>query len=473
VDNTTGYSTLNSTAWSYTKCVVRRVDSQRQIKLGAILEGVGAEHETWLDPTVAGTESIDINWYIENSRLAEGAKFDLIFIIDSPFITPHTAPHFLNRLEPMTLLSAVAASTSHIGLVATLTSSFWEPYNAARLFASLDLISGGRAGWNVVTTAMEGAALNYSRERHYEHAHRYAIAREFVEVVRGLWDSYEDDAFPRDKKAKIFLDPTKQHALNYKGQFFSVAGPLAVSRSKQGHPVIFQAGESPEGRDLCAQVGEGVLVNPNDFEDCYAYCSDIKERARKLGRDPSEIKVMAGLVPVLAETDEEARQIEDDAIRKMNFDKLLVLLGRIFNYYDFSPYPPDGPFPDLSHLTLNSYKGLGMRILQTARDENLTLRQVALRFNMWRSNFIGSPETIAAQMERWFLGGACDGFLLRVTKAESFRMFRERVVPILQRKGLFRRDYESDTLRGNLGLPVPENRYTHQRRVAAEKNPSA
>ena len=232
--------------------------SRRQLKLGAILAGVGTEQNNWRDPDLPGDASIDVDWYIRHARIAEAAKFDLVFLVDSPYITPDTAPHFLNRLEPLTLLSAIAVSTSRIGLVATLTTSYWEPYNVARQFGSLDLISHGRAGWNVVTTGLEGAARNYGREEHFDHAVRYARAREFVDVVKGLWDSYEDDAFPRDKQAGLFLDKAKQHALDHKGEFFSVAGPLALSRSKQGQPVIFQAGDSDEGRRFGALVAEGT-----------------------------------------------------------------------------------------------------------------------------------------------------------------------------------------------------------------------
>ncbi len=197
----------------------------RQLKLGAVLVGVGNDQFGWRDPDLPGDASVNIDWYIEHARLAEDSKFDFVFLVDSPFITPDTTPHFLNRLEPLTLLSALAVSTSKIGLIGTLTTSYWEPYNVARQFASLDNISHGRAGWNVVTTGLEGAAQNYSREEHFDHALRYRRAHEFVEIVRGLWDSYEDDAFPRDKKTGVFLDKAKQHALNHKGEFFSVAGP--------------------------------------------------------------------------------------------------------------------------------------------------------------------------------------------------------------------------------------------------------
>jgi FMN-dependent oxidoreductase (nitrilotriacetate monooxygenase family) len=218
-----------------------------------------------------------------------------VFIVDSPFITPDTAPHFLNRLEPLTLLSALAVSTSKIGLVGTLTTSYWEPYNVARQFGSLDHISKGRAGWNVVTTGLEGAARNYGRDEHFEHGERYERAGEFVDVVQGLWDSYEDDAFPRDKAAGVFLDKTKQHALNHKGKHFSVAGPLALSRSPQGQPVIFQAGVSGAGRDLGAKIAEGVFAGVDTFEDAVEYYADLKARAAALGRDPDHISVLPGI----------------------------------------------------------------------------------------------------------------------------------------------------------------------------------
>jgi FMN-dependent oxidoreductase (nitrilotriacetate monooxygenase family) len=442
--------------------------SPRQLKLGAILEGVGMEHSAWREPDVQGDASIDIDWYISNARLAEAAKFDLVFIVDSPFITPDTAPHFLNRLEPLTLLSALAVSTSKIGLVGTLTTSYWEPYNVARQFGSLDHISRGRAGWNVVTTGLEGASKNYGREEHFDHKVRYARAREFVQVVQGLWDSYEDDAFPRDKASGVFLDKAKQHALNHRGEHFSVAGPLALSRSPQGQPVIFQAGDSSEGRDLGAAIAEGTFAGVDTYEYAQAYYADLKGRAAALGRDPDHITVMPGLSPIIAETDEEARAIAEAQRGKLDVDKLLVQLGRAFGYHDFKQYPLDAPFPDVSNLSLNSYKGHAERIIRTVREENMTLRQAAYRFGVWRSDFVGSPETVAGEIERWFTGRAADGFNLRVTKPRDFALFRERVVPILQARGIFRSEYQHDTLRGHLGLPVPQHRYAARPAIAAE-----
>jgi FMN-dependent oxidoreductase (nitrilotriacetate monooxygenase family) len=443
--------------------------SQRQLKLGAILAGVGTDHTSWRDPALPGDASIDIGWYIENAKLAEAAKFDLVFIVDSPFITPDTAPHFLNRLEPLTLLSALAVSTSKIGLVGTLTTSYWEPYNVARQFGSLDHISKGRAGWNVVTTGLEGASKNYGRDAHFEHGERYERAGEFVDVVQGLWDSYENDAFPRDKTAGVFLDKSRQHALDHKGKHFSVAGPLALSRSVQGQPVIFQAGVSGAGRDLGARIAEGVFAGVENFEDGQEYYADLKARAVAQGRDPDHISVLPGLFPIIAETDEEAQALAEQLTGAREIDKLLVELGRAFNYHDFRQYPLDGPFPDVSQLSLNSYKGRAERIVKIVQEQNLTVRQAAERFGRWRSDFVGSPQTIADQIERWFVGRAADGFILHVTKPGDFALFREKVVPILQAKGLFRTEYEHDTLRGHLGLPVPENRWSRApERVAAE-----
>jgi FMN-dependent oxidoreductase (nitrilotriacetate monooxygenase family) len=432
--------------------------TQRKLHLGAILAGVGMDQYTWRDPKVPGDASIDIDWYIENAKLAEAAKFDLVFVVDSPFITPDTAPHFLNRLEPLTLLSAIATHTSHIGLVGTLTTSYWEPYNVARQFGSLDHISRGRAGWNVVTTGLEGAAKNYGREEHFLHAERYERALEFVRVVQGLWDSYEDDAFPRDKNSGLFLNKAKQHPLNHKGTHFSVAGPLALTRSRQGQPVIFQAGDSSEGRNLGAHIAEATFAASADFASGQQYYADLKGRAAALGRDPDAIKVLPGLFPIIADTDEEARRIATARVEALDIDKQLVQLGRAFNYHDFSQYDLDAPFPDLTGVTLNSYKGAAERLIRVAREENLTLRQAAYR-GQAHTSFVGAPETIADEIEHWFTGRASDGFNINVGTPDQFALFRERVVPILQQRGLFRTEYEHDTLRGNLGLEIPENRH--------------
>jgi FMN-dependent oxidoreductase (nitrilotriacetate monooxygenase family) len=433
--------------------------TRKQLHLGAILSGVGTGQNDWLAPGLPGDASVNIDWYIENARKAEAAKFDHVFIVDSPYITPDTAPHFLNRLEPLTLLSALAVATNKIGLAGTLTTSYWEPYNVARQFASLDLISKGRAGWNVVTTGLEGAARNYGREEHIPHQERYRRAAEFVDVVKGLWDSYEDDAFPRNKEKGVFLEKSKQHKLNHHGEFFHVAGPLNIQRSRQGQPVIFQAGESSEGRAFGAAIAEGIYSNAENFEQAKEYYDDVKTRAKALGRNPDHIIILPGLIPIIDDTDEAAQARQEAQDEKLDLQKALVQLGRPFNYHDFSKYALDAPFPSVEHLTLNSYKGHAERIIRVAAKEGLTLRETAWRFVARRLPFVGTAVTVADEIQRWFEGGACDGFNFRVSNPADFARFTDQVVPILRARGLFREDYEHATLRGHLGLPFPANRY--------------
>ena len=437
--------------------------SNRQLRLGAILQGVGMTQDGWKQAGVPSNASINIDWYKDGARRAEAAKFDFIFIVDSPYITPDSAPHFLNRLEPLTLLSAVAGVTSRIGLVATLTTSYNEPFNVARAFASLDLISDGRAGWNVVTTGLEGAAGNYGREEHFPHAVRYRRAKEHLSVVRALWDSYEDDAFSRDKTSANFLDRSKQHALNHRGEFFSVAGPLNISRSRQGHPVIFQAGGSEDGRELAATSADAIFTGQETFEEAQAFYRDIKTRAAAAGRNADDILIFPGISVTIAGSDEHAQAIQAARNGNLDLKKALAQLGRPFNYHDFTQYPLDEPFPDLGDLGANGYRSHAERIKRIAREERLTVRQAAIRFATRHSPFVGSPTTVANELERWFVEGAADGFNIGVGEPNELEKFSNEVVPLLQARGLFRREYEADTLRGNLGLAIPGNRYTTAR----------
>jgi FMN-dependent oxidoreductase (nitrilotriacetate monooxygenase family) len=446
---------------------------KRQLRLGAILQGVGMTQDGWTQPGVPTNASINIDWYRAHARRAEEAKFDFVFIVDSPYITPDSAPHFLNRLEPLTLLSAVAGVTSRIGLVATLTTSYNEPFNVARAFASLDLISDGRAGWNVVTTGLEGAAGNYGREEHFPHDVRYRRAKEHLSVVRALWDSYEDDAFTRDKTSASFLDRSKQHALNHRGEFFSVAGPLNISRSKQGHPVIFQAGGSEDGRELAATSADAIFTGQESFEEAQAFYSDIKARAVAAGRRPEDILIFPGIGVIVAASDEEALAIQAARNGRIDLKKALAQLGRPFNYHDFTQYPLDEPFPDLGDLGANGYRSHAERIKRIAREERLTVRQAALRFATRNSPFVGSPTTVADELERWFREGAADGFNIGVGEPNELEKFIRDVVPVLQARGLFRREYEHETLRENLGLVIPANRYTVARRAEESAKPTA
>jgi FMN-dependent oxidoreductase (nitrilotriacetate monooxygenase family) len=444
--------------------------THRQIKLGVVLTGTGGpgNHNIWLDPEIPGDASVNVDWYIEQARLAESAKFDLVFIVDSQFITPHSPPHYLNRLEPLTLLSALAVTTRHIGLVGTATTSFNSPFNLARRLASLDLISRGRAGWNVVTSGDAGAAGNYGLDEHYDYDTRYGRAHEYVELARALWDSYEDDAFPRDRATGRFLDPTKLHTLDHRGEHFSVVGPLNIERSQQGQPVIFQAGDSEQGRDLGAAIGEGIFTHAASLEAGQAFYRDLKGRAAALGRDPDHIVILPGQRVIVGDTDADARELEREFhTNDHGFDQALAELGRSFAWHDFRQYDLDAPFPDgvLRHAE-RGFRTQAERIVGLARDNGYTLRQTVEQLSQLRPGpFVGSASTVAATLQHWFEERATDGYNIHVGHPSQFRRFVEEVVPILQERGAYRTEYESDTLRGNLGLPFPENRHTVRRRA--------
>jgi FMN-dependent oxidoreductase (nitrilotriacetate monooxygenase family) len=437
--------------------------TKRQLKLGLIPTGVGGpgEHSRWRDPEIPVDASVSIDWYIDITRQAEAAKFDLVFIVDSQFITPHSPPHYLNRLEPLTLLSALAVSTSNIGLIATATTSYNDPYNLARRLASLDLISKGRAGWNVVTSGDAGTAGNYGKDDHYDYDTRYARAHEYLDVARGLWRSYEDGALVRDRETGQFLDADKLHALNHKGRFFSVVGPLNIQRSPQGEPVIFQAGDSEQGRDLGAAIADGIFTHAKSIEQGQAFYADIKGRAAKLGRDPDQMVILPGFHVTIGDTDEHAREIEQAYLQQdHSFEQALGELGRSFGWHDFTQYDLDALFPAaaLEHAR-NSFFTQAKKITDAAVANNLTLRQVVDGARLLRSSpFVGSAETVANEIQRWFEGRALDGLSVHASHPSQFRRFTQEVVPILQARGIFRTEYEADTLRGNLGLPIIANR---------------
>jgi FMN-dependent oxidoreductase (nitrilotriacetate monooxygenase family) len=450
--------------------------SRRTLKLGAILLGVGGpgQHNTWLEPDVAANASVDIRWYIDRAQAAEAAKFDLVFIVDSQFITPDSPNHYLSRLEPLTLLSAVAVHTTNIGLVGTITTSYNEPFNVARRLSSLDHISGGRAGWNVVTSGDAGTAGNYSREAHYDYATRYGRALEHVRVAQGLWDSYEEGAFPRDKERGVFFDRSKQHPLNHRGEYFSVVGPLNLERSPQGQPVIFQAGDSEEGRDLGASIADAIFTHAPTLEQAQAFRTELRRRAAEKGRDPDHVLIIPGIFPIIRDTDEEARATETAILAAKSFDKALAELGRPFGWHDFSQYDLDAPFPDVTDASALSFRTQAEGITRHAQENGLTLRQVVEhQLTAQRSPFVGSPLTVANEIERWFLGGGFDGISLSVNKPSDFDRFTEGVLPILRDRGVVRSEYEASTLRGNLGLPIPPNRHTAASAAPADETQPA
>ncbi|QAY65321.1 LLM class flavin-dependent oxidoreductase [Paenibacillus protaetiae] len=438
------------------------MSTKRQIKLGAIIHGVGSSTSLWRHPDIQADASINIDFYKKQALKAEEGKFDLLFIADGLYINEKSIPHFLNRFEPITILSALASITTNIGLVGTLSTSYSEPFTVARQFASIDHISGGRAGWNVVTSPLEGSALNFSKKEHPTHDQRYRIAEEYLEVAKGLWDSWEDDAFVRNKETGVFFDPSKMHRLNHEGEFFSVQGPLNIARSKQGHPVVFQAGSSDSGRRLAAKTADAVFTGHETIEEAKAFYSDVKKRAAEFGRSADEILIFPGIGPIIGQTAEEAERKYQEVADLVSIEDALQYLGRYFDHLDFSQFPLDEPFPDLGEAGKNSFRSTTDRIKQKAKEKGLTLRQVAREAATPRSRFIGTPEQIADQVQQWFEEGAADGFIIGGGVPNALEDFVEQVVPILQARGLYRTEYESDTLRGNLGLAVPVNRYTKQ-----------
>lgn len=440
---------------------------RKKLKFGAIIHGVGGNISAWRHPEVPADASVSFPFYVQAAQKAEEGLFDLVFIADGLYITEKSIPHFLNRFEPITILSALAAATSKIGLVGTLSTSYSEPFTVARQFASIDMISGGRAGWNVVTSPLEGSARNYGKAEHPNHDERYRIAEEYLQVTKGLWDSWEDDAFVRDKESGVFFDPSKMHRLNHKGQYFSVEGPLNIARSKQGQPVIFQAGSSESGKTLAAKEADAVFTGQEDLEEAKAFYRDVKDRAVSFGRSRDDIVILPGIGPIIGSTEEEAERKYEEIASLVSIDKALDYLGRFFEHHDFSQYPLDEPFPDIGDLGSNSFRSGTDKIKQTAKEQGLTLRQVALRSATPRGLFVGTPEKIADLIQQWHEEEAADGFIIHTAHPSSLTDFVEQVVPILQSRGIYRNEYESDTLRGNLELPIPPNRYTVQKDQAA------
>lgn len=437
--------------------------SARTIKLGLILHGIGRTWDDWRHPDRDVTASTNFAFYTQQAQLAEQGKFHFLFVADSLSINDKSSPHYLNRFEPLTILSGLAAVTSKIGLVGTLTVSYSEPFNVARQFSSLDHLSGGRAGWNVVTSWLGETSANFSRAEHPAHDVRYRIAAEYLDVVQGLWDSWEDDALVADKATGVFVDPDKLHALNHKGEFFQVRGPLNIKRSRQGQPVIFQAGASGDGRDFAAKRAEAIFCGPANIDEAQSYYRDVKARARGFGREGREPLILPGVAPIvgLDETDAEARYQELLALTSIETG--LGFLARTFNDHDFRRYDLDGPFPDVEHIGWNSQQSGTQRILKLVREENLTLRQVAQRLASPRGDFVGTPVQVADKLQEWFASEAADGFVLFEPLPGQLRLFVDHVIPILQKRGLFHHDYEGDTFREQLGLPFPVNRHTQAR----------
>ena len=393
----------------------------------------------------------------------EAAKFDAFFMADhlallNMPIEALRRSHTVTSFDPLTLLPALAAVTERIGLIATASTTYNDPYHVARKFASLDHISNGRAGWNLVTTANPDAAANFGHDTHMAHGERYKRAREFFDVVTGLWDSFAEDAFIRDQASGIFWDPAKMHVLDHKGPELSVRGPLNVARPVQGWPVIVQAGASDAGRQIAAETAEMVFAAGGPLKDAQAFYADVKSRAARAGRNPELIKILPGALVVVGDTDEEARaahaKLDSLAHLESAIGSLSVALG-----VDARAFDLDGKLPEIPE-TEGSKSGRE-RAINLARQENLTVRQLAQRLGGYGGlALVGTPRTIADRMEEWLETRGCDGFNVMFSHVPGgLEAFCEKVVPELQQRGLFRTEYEGPTLRDHLGLPRPPNRF--------------
>ena len=448
--------------------------AERKMRLGLSIRGHGYHPAAWRHPDVPADGTLHVEHYVRSAQIAERGKLDMVFFADGAGIrqgdTPRGSLSHTGRdmveLEPMTLLPALAMVTTHVGLVTTASTTYNEPYNLARKFATLDLISKGRAGWNVVASWSELEAQNFGLETTLDYDTRYARSAEFVEVVKGLWDSWDDGALVFDKASGRYFDDAKMHVLNHAGRFFKVRGPLNVAGMPQGHPVIVQAGASEQGRELGAATAEVIYAISSSLEGARAYYADVKGRMAKYGREPDDLKIMPALCPVVGRTRSEA-QAKYDELQAL-IDPLAGLGALYSTFGDLSGYPLDGPLPD-GALGSHEMRSVSALLVERLKREKPTIRELYLKVGLTGSARIGTPNDIADAMQEWFEASACDGFnITPATLPGGGEDFVEMVVPELQRRGLFRTEYEGSTLRQNLGLRPATSRYSRDDRRAAE-----
>jgi len=438
---------------------------KRKMRLGAFIQAHGHHMAAWRHPEVAEAADSNFPHMVEIARTAEHGLFDMLFsadVVGAAEDEPEDLcmSSFVTRFEPITLFSALAAMTTHIGLVCTSTTTYDEPYHIARRFAGLDIISGGRSGWNLVTSQNPFEAHNFGRESHMALGDRYKKAEEFADVVRGLWDSWDDDAFIRDKESGRFFEPDKLHVLDHKGEFFRVRGPLNVARSPQGHPVMVQAGSSNDGKELAARTAEVIFTAHQTIEDAKAFYADVKGRLARYGRKPEHVLIMPGIYAMVGRTEDEAREKYDKLQSLIHPRVGLKFLSR-FLAHDVTQYPVDEPLP--AHVDAHIVGSRPALLVKMARRDNLTIRQLYMRMAGARGHrqIFGTPVQIADELEAWFTGGAADGFnVMPPVLPGSLKDFVALVIPELQRRGLFRTRYEGRTLRENLGLPYPRNQFS-------------
>ncbi|WP_370095706.1 LLM class flavin-dependent oxidoreductase [Streptacidiphilus sp. MAP12-20] len=423
----------------------------------------GHHEASWRLPDSNPRADFDLQHWIRLAQLAESAKFDSLFLADGPALNGTGEFRPPGQLEPLTLLTALSQATSRIGLIATVSSTYNEPYNLARRLASVDHVSGGRAGWNIVTSAGADEAANFGLQDRPSHAERYARADEFLGVAKALWDSWESEAVVADKAAGRYADPDRLHRLEHQGRYFSVAGPLNVERSPQGYPLLVQAGSSEDGKDFAARHAEAIFTAHRTYERAADFYGDIKARAKAAGRDPEGVIVLPGIVPYIASTEAEARSLAEelDQLRVPAYG--LRQLAAIFET-EPSAFELDEPLPDfiLARPKLEGSQSRSDLFIELAAREQLTVRQLISRIGGGRGHFefVGTPDQVADTITAWFEGGAADGFNIMAPALPSgLEVFIEHVLPILRGKGLFREEYEGTTLREHYGLPVPANQF--------------
>jgi FMN-dependent oxidoreductase (nitrilotriacetate monooxygenase family) len=445
--------------------------SKRQLSLNLFVYPNGHHEAGWRYKRSEPERVLDISFYQDLAKKAEAAKFDALFFADALALPDNIRWASRFRLEPITWMAALAAVTEKIGFIGTASTTYFDPFNLARLFASLDHLSKGRIGWNIVTTSIDYAAQNYSRDNHPVHADRYARAHEFLDVVTRLWDSWEDEAVVNDVASGIFADDTKIHEINHIGEHFRIRGPLNLPRSPQGRPVYVQAGSSPEGRGFAARHAEAIFTAHQTLESAQEFYGDIKKRAVANGRDPAQVRILPGISPYIGSTEKEAKELHDEFNDLTQLEYSLTHLRRRLGV-DFSGYDLDGPVPkhliptegDLTEITRFKL------IVGIIERENPTIRQLMHKLAGARGHWVvaGTPEQIADKVQLWFANNAADGFnVMPPYLPGGIEVFIAEVVPILRKRGLFREEYSGNTLRSHFGLERPKSLYSEAQRKSA------
>lgn len=444
----------------------------RQLSLNAFIYPAGHHEAAWRHPRSRPDRIYDVAYYQEIGRTAEAAKLDAVFFADGPALRTNVKHNAAAGLEPITLLTAIATATTQLGLIATASTTYYEPYNLARLFSTLDHISGGRAGWNIVTTGTDLAAANFGLDKHPDHPTRYARAREFVDAVVALWDSWEDDAILLDQQAGIYADPDKIHPIDFVGEYLSVRGPFNAPRTPQGHPVLVQAGASNDGRAFAGRYAEAIFTAHQRLADAQAFYADIKGKAAEFGRAAEQIKILPGISPFIGDTEAAAKQLEREfnelTVPEYGLKQLEGIAGQSLRQLPLDEPVPLELFSDAGDVTDND-RSRRQVVAGIVRRERPTVRGLLHRLAGARGHrvFAGTPEQVADTIEEWFRNGAADGFnVMPPYYPGGLEVFAEQVVPILQRRGLFRTEYTGTTLRDHFGLARPESRHTRRTALA-------